>query len=1050
MNIALALAEIDKGSAVHLWPAVASQFPKTGKDRLFVFPGGRYDNATDFEYLRNTIYSYVTPMNIDAAIIWISSMTNPHDADAVMQRFKAIKDIPHVTVSGKNSIEPDCTDITFDAYSGMNKVVSHCIEEHNSRKLAFIRAPENHSSAQERFQAYKDALKEHDIEFDPMIVSDPLPWDSGVTAIRQLVIDRHLMPGVDFDTLICSSDLMMLQAGRELLSMGINIPRDVRICGFNDSPEAGLLGMPCTTVRTPFQEIGLSAISKLRDIISTDTNHQDVTIKTIPIYRRSCGCGVTDDIRIFKTEDELYNYISNMTGIPACDLSEQIRGAMQSGTESDVRDMVMELLSRIGDVQSVTNLMQMISAQTFFDVEKRIKFNQNTLIVVVEYRGQKVFLDDYSHMQYAAKINNLRYDLFRANSPRIINSILKHKLKDIGILGSDLVLFNKNGTSTFFGSESNRGGDSNDETFPSSLILPPSKMDSLEPGVYIMEPLFTENEVFGYLVIHTENYDGATCEEVRSSVSSIVKNCLLLEETNRAKQALEDAEQKRVSFFDKVGNKVKEPLQELEKMVRTLDVPKDQMVQVADKVKAAEDILDSVLITAGNIDLTLTTTSLSEPLSRFDAKFRNVALPMLNIDEKLVIKALSAIVRIILFRKGRPEISVSQGTTGVSITVYDSYNSDIRGTEETAETILFARAIFIAHGGTLIHEENSFTAFIPYPNVANEVIQYQEPNTLLCLGSAPEKTPSKLRTVLLENADDLVQGNMLSYIRDNGCLLYIDIDKHDLRRADFIHEIEDRQILSTLPVMCIGKAKASSLSAALHLSIDSTDYSIMYIGEFSASFDEKISRRKAIHCTMGDASKVLAESCISTIILHLAKNSAEELKDSVETLRRNAHQNTPIVVFADKIDVEMADSVSETPNIILYNSCFMDDENCFFRILVVSYEASILPPLTGAIVKKAQAFLDRHALDQISRWQIASEVHVSEDYLTNIFKKELGVSPWDYLIALRIDYGYNLLKNTGVPISEVSRRSGFHDSSYFSRVFKKIKGISPTKIRNNQ
>ena len=104
----------------------------------------------------------------------------------------------------------------------------------------------------------------------------------------------------------------------------------------------------------------------------------------------------------------------------------------------------------------------------------------------------------------------------------------------------------------------------------------------------------------------------------------------------------------------------------------------------------------------------------------------------------------------------------------------------------------------------------------------------------------------------------------------------------------------------------------------------------------------------------------------------------------------------------------------------------------------------------GAIVKKAQAFLNKYSLDQISRWQIASEVHVSEDYLTNIFKKELGVSPWDYLIALRSDYGYHLLLTTGIPISEVARRSGFHDSSYFSRVFKKLKGISPTRIRNSQ
>ncbi len=1046
MNIALALAEIDKGSAAHLWPAIATQFPKTGRDRLFIFPGGRYDNATDFEYLRNTIYRYVSPMNIDAAIVWISSMTNPYDADVVMEKFKAIRNLPHVTISGKNSIEPDCTDITFDAYSGMKKVISHCIEEHSSRRLAFLRGPENHSSAQERFRAYKDALEEHGIEFDPLIVSDPYPWAAGLAAVNELVTDRHLMPGVDFDTLVCSSDLLMLEAGRGLLAMGINIPRDVRICGFNDSPEAKLLGIPCTTVRTPFHEIGLSAIRKLKDIIEKKSNDQDVIVNSIPIYRRSCGCGVADETRIFKGEDEMYTYISNMTGIPACDLSEQIRTAMQSGSEADVRTIVQRLAGSIDDMFSVSNIIQTISSQPFFDIEKRIRFNQNALVVIVEQRGQKFFFSDYSRLQHSSKINNLRYDLFRANSPRIINSILKHKLKDIGILDSDLVLFNRNGTSTLFGSQSSRGAEGKDETFPSFMILPQSKMDSLEPGVYIMEPLFTENEVFGYLLLHTENYDGATCEEVRNSVSVVVKNCLLLEETNQAKQAMEDAEQKRVAFFDKVGSRVKEPLKEIERMVKAMeDIPESQKTLVSTKVKATQDILDSVLITAGNIDLSVTTVSLSEPLSKIDRKFKDMALPMLNLDIKLLSKALQAIIGTSV-----PDISVGTGTTGVSITVNGTRNPRDSSPEELSETLLFARAILIAHGGSLRQNGSSMTAFIPYPNIANVTPEYREPNTLLCLGSEPEHVPANMRAVLLKSAEELVSASMLGLIRGNGCLIYMDITSQDLRRADFIHEIEENQILSELPVMCIGAAKASSLSAALHLSIDNTDYSIMYIGRFSATFDQKISRRKAVHCTLEEVPKVFAESCISTIILDLGAGSAERLRDAVEVLRRDSRQNTPIVVFAERIDLDMVDVVSETPNILLYNSCFMDDDSCFFRLLVVSYEASMLPPLTGAIVKKAQAFLNRHALDQISRWQIAAEVHVSEDYLTNIFKKELGVSPWDYLIALRIDYGHNLLTTTGIPISEVSRRSGFHDSSYFSRVFKKIKGISPTKIRNNQ
>jgi transcriptional regulator GlxA family with amidase domain len=83
------------------------------------------------------------------------------------------------------------------------------------------------------------------------------------------------------------------------------------------------------------------------------------------------------------------------------------------------------------------------------------------------------------------------------------------------------------------------------------------------------------------------------------------------------------------------------------------------------------------------------------------------------------------------------------------------------------------------------------------------------------------------------------------------------------------------------------------------------------------------------------------------------------------------------------------------------------------------------------------------------RWKLAEYVNVSEDYLTRVFKKELNISPWDYLIRFRINQSKQLLINTADSISQIAEKTGFSDQAYFCRVFHKLIGMSPLIYRKN-
>ena len=68
--------------------------------------------------------------------------------------------------------------------------------------------------------------------------------------------------------------------------------------------------------------------------------------------------------------------------------------------------------------------------------------------------------------------------------------------------------------------------------------------------------------------------------------------------------------------------------------------------------------------------------------------------------------------------------------------------------------------------------------------------------------------------------------------------------------------------------------------------------------------------------------------------------------------------------------------------------------------------------------------------------------------MSEIFKQEMGLSPWDALNRFRILRACELLKTTSVSITEIAAQVGFEDSSYFGRVFQQHVGSSPKKYRD--
>lgn len=79
--------------------------------------------------------------------------------------------------------------------------------------------------------------------------------------------------------------------------------------------------------------------------------------------------------------------------------------------------------------------------------------------------------------------------------------------------------------------------------------------------------------------------------------------------------------------------------------------------------------------------------------------------------------------------------------------------------------------------------------------------------------------------------------------------------------------------------------------------------------------------------------------------------------------------------------------------------------------------------------------------------QLSSKACMSKATFYRVFKKELGISPLEYIFTQKINKAKELLRNPMLKISTISDELGFSDANYFIRVFKKIEGITPNQYR---
>ncbi|MDR3596970.1 AraC family transcriptional regulator [Clostridium sp.] len=101
------------------------------------------------------------------------------------------------------------------------------------------------------------------------------------------------------------------------------------------------------------------------------------------------------------------------------------------------------------------------------------------------------------------------------------------------------------------------------------------------------------------------------------------------------------------------------------------------------------------------------------------------------------------------------------------------------------------------------------------------------------------------------------------------------------------------------------------------------------------------------------------------------------------------------------------------------------------------------------VINRILKHLHLNIESQISLKKLATDLNLSEGYISDCFKKHMGITIMKYAKKIRIDRAKVLLVTTTSSILEISLILGFHDQSHFHKVFKSFTGVSPSEYRNN-
>ena len=566
------LAEMG-GSPYHnaLWEGFASAAEELDVN-LICYAGGTIDaDEYGVDSQGNIIYDLITPDKVDGLLVWgtMGNYLTKANFQSWVERFRPVPTVGITPV-------PGLPNVVVDNGQGMRDAVTHLIEVHGYRRIAFICGPDNNAEAALRYRAYVDALAEHDIAVEPDLVAPGnFLYEAGIDAVRLLLDERK----VEFEAVVAANDWMAFGASRALQDRGVRVPGDVAVVGFDDTKEAMASTPSLTTVRQPINQMGYAGIEVLLKMLAGEQVPEQTVLATRLVVRRSCGCGdpavvyaamgpvageneSLDEAVVAQRGELLLEMVQAMNG-PAALLAEwanrlldafleemaagsatsepDAKLSQQSAFLATLEDMLLQVVaagSQVEDWQNVISAMRNCLLPYMADEATSSRaediFNQGRVVIARMIRKNWA-LQEVEEAQRVDALNLLGNDLVATNEQEQLFTVVRDRLPGLGFESFYLALYDGRERPSEWSrlmlacdEGTQVSVDAAERRFLTQRLVPDALTPQDRRYTWVVQPLNHRDSQFGFLILEVGPKEGDLLRSVAARISGAMQDMQLL------------------------------------------------------------------------------------------------------------------------------------------------------------------------------------------------------------------------------------------------------------------------------------------------------------------------------------------------------------------------------------------------------------------------------------------------------------------------------------------------------------------------------------------
>ncbi len=561
----------EAGTPYHnaLWAGVAGAASELDVNLIFYAGGHIGAPEHDLYAQHNILYDLVAAEKVDGLLICgtLGNYVTTEEFQSFVDRYRPL---PMVSVLRT----PGLPHVIGDSEKGMRDLVTHFIEVHGYRRIAFICGPEGSVEAAMRYRAYVDALAEHDLPLDlDLVAPGAFAYETGIDAIRLLLDERK----VEFEAVVAANDWMAFGALEVLEERGMRVPEDIALGGFDDTREAMASRPALTTVRQPIHELGRAGVEVLLKLLAGEPVPEQTMLPTKLVVRQSCGC--SDPVVAHAAVGARKRRRESLQGAVAVQ-REAILSEMVQAVEGPALAFSSEWADRLLDafleemlpgsaaskpslqgpfLLALSDVLQQVTAvggpvsdwQTVISVMRRCLLPYLTSVAALA-RAEDIFSQgrvmigrmaqwnwarqEVEDTQQAEDLGYLSGDLVAAVGTEQILDVLTHRLPRLGFSAFYLSLYDEQKRSAEWSRLAlahDSGGrvevDADGRRFPTRQLIPDELFPQERRYTWVVESLELRENQFGYIVFEGAQ-DGGIYGILARQISSALQEALLVQQ----------------------------------------------------------------------------------------------------------------------------------------------------------------------------------------------------------------------------------------------------------------------------------------------------------------------------------------------------------------------------------------------------------------------------------------------------------------------------------------------------------------------------------------